>query len=188
MGSEVPLHDMGACSSCNQLLSSIHQSLSQGLAIRQSLLAVLNELWGHYFLELGGECRDLLVVRSALAHREYCKVDLVEKLFAAKNHTRSRPSETFMRGRSHDVAIRKRVVHQLSRNEPTVVSHIAHQNGSTRVCNLSKSFIVEVLGVCACSDDQQLWFKLCCFLSQGIHIDQVSLFIYIVMGSFEIVA
>jgi len=184
---KVPHYEVVDCSAGNELLSFVHQSFSKSLSILDDLLRVSFEFWSHDLLKLDCEGSNRHVVGTSLEHREHCKINGFFVLLLRENNARSWTSQTFVSCGGNNIAVLKWVGHQLAGNQSTDMGHVAHQIGSTRISDLSKSLIVKVSRVSTGSTNKHLWFKFCCSSSEGIIVDQSGLLIGIVRFGLEVV-
>ena len=126
MGSHIPHNHMTVGPSSKNLLSSANKSSSESSCVADNLLTIGFELWRGNFFHLGRERTNLNIVRSTLQCWEDGKVYSVFELFATENDARPWSSQSFVSCWRNNVTMRERVIHNLTRNQSTIMRNISH--------------------------------------------------------------
>ena len=152
----------------------LRELVGQSLGVRADLLRVHLEGGSGHLLQLRGDARHLVDVRSSLETGEHRIGDLgleVARVFAVEDHSGTRTTQRLVRGGRDDVTVLEGVGGLSGGHEARDVRHVHHQEGAVLVGDGAVSRVVPVARVGRASADNKCGLEQTSLCLEGVIVD-----------------
>jgi hypothetical protein len=156
---KVPEDEVGVGAAGDELVAMAGEAGGESARVGDDLLGIGMELRGSNLLELDGDTGDLVVVGSTLAAREDGLGDLaleVALIAAEEDNAGAGATEGLVGGGGDDIGEVEGVSNLLSSDEAGEMSHVAHEEGTDLVGDVTELLVVPITGVSGAAADDDL--------------------------------
>jgi hypothetical protein len=179
-------HHVEVSSTSGQGVAKPDVLVGKCLGICANFSGVFLPLWGHRCFELCGESCDVVVVGTALQHREEGIVDPLVQAFLspADDHTCSGAVERLVsRGGDH-ICVFEGVSDLTSSEQTGKMCNVNKKESTYIIANLTESLIIDVSRITGVACHNQLGFALLGPVREVVVIHQVRIWVQTVIDSF----